>query len=658
MNSNINLRWCSLLRATLTEINILHSLAPSEGVNEFVALLDKTLTNHGATYTIKLFKQYRLRLQQIGLGQPLTEIPFRKTDKDGLPCALRQWKITTDSTIERKRYVFTVWRTIDLLRVAPKYEVSTIISETQPDLNLIEDITNYLKTWSGMKVLPRKPARGYMVMSTKAGPNGPASISCIEDLLPLSKDKPLYNSVVKLLGISLPGLDPDRHLDLPSEGKRHSKLVLLSDKAGKTRVVAIGDWWSNTALSGLHKTFLKALEKMDTDVTFRQSDIPNLIKGFGDQLYSSDMTAFTDVFPRILEKNLINTAWPGMGDLWEQVISNRVFEHPEGGVKYATGNPMGLLSSWPVSSFTHHAVKAYCAHKCGRNKYKYLILGDDSLDTNKEVYKYYLDVMTRLGVSTSLSKCTQSENGSAEFAKRLFFNKIEVTGLPVDLLTELHARPEQFIELVRIARERGYEDKVFAPGVEVLASKNKSSKMIADILALPESATGMPPLLEVKPGSWAETMSQIPEESVKTLISIARDREFADLVSDLEKGTEDQRLVGKSRLHVDERHPILIAIGTKLMDYLGHGEDEFSIYKAWQEGNYREMAHVPNIDTYRIQNKGHFVTRCKYNVFASTLALASGDCNIRLARFPPVSNFDLFQLGYPKEVESGYSDDK
>jgi len=627
-------------------------------VNEFVGLLEKTLDNHGVAFTLKLFKQYRLRLQQIGLGQPLTEIPFRKTDKDGFPSALKHWKITTDSTIDRKRYVFSVWRSIELLRISPQYLVDTITKKTQPDLNLIEDISRFIKTWSGMKVLPRKPARGYLVMSTKAGPNGPASISAIEDLLPLSRDKPLFASVIKLLGTSVPGLDPEQYLDLASAGKRHSKLVLLSDKAGKTRVVAIGDWWSNTALSGLHKTFLKALEKMDTDVTFRQSDIPNLIKGLGSQLYSSDMTAFTDVFPRILEKNLINTAWPGVGDLWEQVISNRVFEHPLGDVKYATGNPMGLLSSWPVSSFTHHAVKAYCAHKCGRKRYNYLILGDDSLDTDKEVYLYYLDVMTRLGVSTSLSKCTQSEQGNAEFAKRLFFNNVEITGLPVDLLTELHAHPEQFIELVRIARERGYEDKVFAPGVEFLSKRNNNSKMIADILALPESATGMPPLLEVKPGSWAEILSQLPDETVKSLISISRDREFADLVSDLEKGSEDQRLVGKSRLHVDERHPILVALGTKLMDYLGHGEDEHSIYKAWQEGNYREMAHVPNIDTYRVRNKGHFVTRCKYNVFTRTLALASGDCNIRLVRFPPISNFDLFQLGYPKEVESGYSDDK
>jgi hypothetical protein len=127
---------------------------------------------------------------------------------------------------------------------------------------------------------------------------------------------------------------------------RHSKLVLLPDKAGKTRVIAIGDWWSNVALSSLHDNFLAALKNLPSDVTFRQDKIPTLIKSMGPSLYSADMTAFTDVFPIELEEHIVSTAYgTKIGGLWKTIISNRIFEHPLGGVKYAAGNPMGLLSS-------------------------------------------------------------------------------------------------------------------------------------------------------------------------------------------------------------------------------------------------------------------------------------------------------------------------
>jgi len=77
-------------------------------------------------------------------------------------------------------------------------------------------------------------------MSTKAGPNGPASVSCLDDLAPLREDKKLYNAIQRMLCKCIPGLNMDSYE--AGDGKTHSKLVLLSDKAFKTRVVAIADW--------------------------------------------------------------------------------------------------------------------------------------------------------------------------------------------------------------------------------------------------------------------------------------------------------------------------------------------------------------------------------------------------------------------------------
>jgi len=304
---------------------------------------------------------------------------------------------------------------------------------------------------------------------------------------------------------------------------------------------------------------------------------------------------------------------------------------------------MGLLSSWPVSTLTHHAVKQWCAYKLGIKNYNYLILGDDTLDSNSRVYKLYLETIQRLGVSISLSKCTQSESGSTEFAKRLFLKGQEVTGLPVFLIEEIRTKPEQTLEFVRLMRERGYEDDYLGPALVSLLSNHKSGKMIADMLSLPESVTGMPPLLEVKPESWGYSLSILPEESLEELVRISRNYVFWTSTVGINKPDSPKKVC---QITVEPNHPLVFALSEQLMDYLPETEDEFSIYNSWMKGDYRKMANVPNIDTYRYYNKGHYVTKCKYDVLHALLALANGDMNIPLHNPTKLSNFDLFELGF------------
>jgi hypothetical protein len=396
---------------------------------------------------------------------------------------------------------------------------------------------------------------------------------------------------------------------------------------------------------------MKGLAALPSDVTFRQSDIPKLVKSLGTNLYSSDMTAFTDRFPRKLEVCLLSAVYgEHESRLWEQIVSNRKFHHPKGDVVYACGNPMGLLSSWPVSTMTHHAVKQWCAYKLNKKYYKYLILGDDTLDSSREVYKLYTDTIRRLGVSISLSKCTQSESGSAEFAKRYFRNQIEVTGLPVHLLETVRSNPEQFIELVRICRERGYEDQYLGPSMDLLLSNRKNGKMVADMLSLPVQVLGMPPLIEVKPGSWAEKLSALSEEDLENKLAIARNYVFWTTTIGINKPKTPKKV---SQVSVEENHPLMFALSEQLMDYLPEMDDAFSIYNGWMEGKYREMANVPNIDTYRYYNKGHYATKCKYDVLHALLALANGNCNIPLHKPTKLDNFELFALGFPETEAIG-----
>jgi hypothetical protein len=91
---------------------------------------------------------------------------------------------------------------------------------------------------------------------------------------------------------------------------------------------------------------MSGLRKLKGDVTYLQGEIPSLIQKLGPNLYSSDMTAFTDRFPIILETAIVRGAYGDkIGRLWRQVLTGRTFHHPKGDVKYECGNPMGLLSS-------------------------------------------------------------------------------------------------------------------------------------------------------------------------------------------------------------------------------------------------------------------------------------------------------------------------
>jgi hypothetical protein len=302
---------------------------------------------------------------------------------------------------------------------------------------------------------------------------------------------------------------------------------------------------------------------------------------------------------------------------------------------------MGILSSWPVSTMTHHAVKQWCAYKVGKKSYKYLILGDDTLDTSEEVYKMYTDTIRRLGVSISISKCTQSYSADAEFAKRLFRNHEEVTGLPITLLETVRGKPEQFIELARIMRERGYEDKYLGPSLDLLLSNHANGKLVADMLSLPEKVLGMPPFLEVKPNTWASKLTSLPEEVLEDNQVIARNYVFWETAGRINKPTTPKKV---DQVTVEPNHPLVFALSDRLMDYLPETEDEFSIYNEWMIGNYREMANIPNIDTYRYYNKGHYATKCKYDVLRALLALANGDSNIPLHKPTKLSNFALYAL--------------
>lgn len=126
------------------------------------------------------------------------------------------------------------------------------------------------------------------------------------------------------------------------------KLVGIQDLEGKTRVIAILDYWSQTALQPLHDFNFLILKMIPQDMTFHQGAFVDVVKRWGDTtLYSIDLTNATDRFPIVLIGSVLE-GWFSRDFVraWKDVMVGYPFRTPTGeDVSYSVGNPMGARSS-------------------------------------------------------------------------------------------------------------------------------------------------------------------------------------------------------------------------------------------------------------------------------------------------------------------------
>jgi hypothetical protein len=142
--------------------------------------------------------------------------------------------------------------------------------------------------------------------TTKAGPNGTAILTAKEDLSIIPSD--LLQDLRDVGGTDFSEKigyylkNPEVFYDWKIKKGTFTgflrKLSVVKDTEGKSRIIAIGDYWSQTVLKPLHIFLLEKLRGIESDVTFGQSIAP-----FGDSsqhYYSFDLTAATDRVPVLL----------------------------------------------------------------------------------------------------------------------------------------------------------------------------------------------------------------------------------------------------------------------------------------------------------------------------------------------------------------------
>lgn len=381
--------------------------------------------------------------------QPIEPIIFTKSDVDGFPSVISEFKAyLRHENHEIVKITLSIFRSCEIFRLPPNHDISTVVRQPNYDEKIVMDIIHYIPLF--VKKLSRLQFKPMIYhYTTKNGPNGPALASSNMDLCAVRNDVDIYNAL-RTVSTKLNDMDfPDENYQVTIPGI-HSRLTQFSEKAGKTRTIAVVDYYSQRALYPLHKSLMDLLRGLSSDGTFSHMNVGKYAQeATRDKTFiaTSDMTAFTDLFPAIIQHKLLLELVedPELAESWWTLLAKRNFTVAWSGesVSYGTGQPMGAYASWPLCTLAHHLIMHYCAYKKSiknPNKF-YRILGDDNERTNKVLSIFYEETLLNLGCELNPYKGTVSRPGikysSAEVAKRLYLNGLDISPLTPGLINSL-----------------------------------------------------------------------------------------------------------------------------------------------------------------------------------------------------------------------------
>lgn len=443
------------------------------------------LKTRGKKEAIRFCKESRNSIYRYLSSIESIKKEIRSLSPVGLPKDLRFLKYKNELTYPEIRLVLSSLYISRGLELPPVANVQSITSA--PTHRAPEDIGKYVGDfWDalGYRVKHANPKIVFwrkFHLSTKNGPNGQALWSAIADLATLPPSlmesikvvggKKLY-SLMELLRRYLYVFMPFFGV----ESKRFRKVSSISSQEGKTREVAILDYWSQTSLRGLHRFLFGCLKKIPQDCTFNQGSFHDkLNQENGEMFYSVDLTAATDRFPISLISLVLKgrftddyvNHWHNIMvgyPFWTRLSNNSV--EP---INYAVGNPMGAYSSWNSFALAHHYVMYSCCRDLGINwsNAPYVLLGDDIVIKHGALAKKYMDVISSLGVEFSSQK-THISPFMYEFAKRVIHSGVEVTPFPISALWSSRKEPSLILNSITNEQNKGWS---FPNGIPAVSSE-------------------------------------------------------------------------------------------------------------------------------------------------------------------------------------------
>lgn len=245
------------------------------------------------------------------------------------------------------------------------------------------------------------------------------------------------------------------------------KLAIKPEPAGKMRVFAMVDAWTQWALNPLHKWIFNILKNNICDGTFNQLGPLGRVPFGKEAIYSFDLSAATDRLPISIQESLLKRLFGrDFAKAWSTLLIHRGYkishlwkDYPyliKYGefVKYSVGQPMGALSSWAMLALTHHYLIQVAAWNSGFSKSqlftKYAVLGDDVCIWDTRVASAYQKIMETIGVELGLAKSIISPLGlGLEFAKRTIVRGHDMSPFPMSEAKASHGSMAALSELKR-----------------------------------------------------------------------------------------------------------------------------------------------------------------------------------------------------------------
>lgn len=390
------------------------------------------------------------------MGTPLEQVPLSNRYKRLIQKALLLCTCTRS-----KIYWVSVFSAFRLFYAEPAVDISTVIGGFEGRLTGLLK-WKYFTAWSKTNTSFRSvidqnwSATFKWHISGASGPNGRLGYTqYLNDLRALSNSRLLIGLFILLT--SLPYVNKretvkalrDAFIDSLTKGEEnsiHSRLHFLSDKGGKTRVIAVGDILSQSFLHTVHQRCNLILRRLIQDGTFDQDRSRLYIQkmsGKNFPLASIDLKSATDRMPALFQVFVIvslRILTPLQALAWWWVTTRRTFVYTDKGIlkctRYTVGQPMGLLSSWPVMAISHHYLVRFSFAVSGHKRLEkapYSLLGDDLSLKGFGVAGEYLELIACLGMQYSPEK-TYIAKGVAEFAKSLFCLGKDLTPFPLALL--------------------------------------------------------------------------------------------------------------------------------------------------------------------------------------------------------------------------------
>jgi hypothetical protein len=232
------------------------------------------------------------------------------------------------------------------------------------------------------------------------------------------------------------------------------KLGTKEEAAGKIRVFAMVDPWTQWLMEPLFKAIAELLSQIPQDGTENQVGPLDRIwkrKPRG-PFYCFDLSAATDRLPLTFQQALLSKffgSWAA--HLWGILLVGRPYliKDTEGkthNLYYEVGQPMGAKSSFHMMAFLHHAIVQYASYRVSIKIGSvaswfedYCIVGDDVIIADAAVAGEYLAIMKELGVGVGIHKSLISlKKGRlvTEFIKRTWYSPKEgaifdVSAMPI-----------------------------------------------------------------------------------------------------------------------------------------------------------------------------------------------------------------------------------